>query len=66
MRAGWYCWYNLLRKQRNAYQTTSVLVARYHLLELFGENRLYPTNLIAAFRRETEQATTETRAEAER
>jgi hypothetical protein len=30
-------------------------LARYHLLELIGENRLYPTNrhAIAAFRRET-------------
>jgi hypothetical protein len=34
----------------------------YHLLELIGENRLYPTNrhAIAAFRRETGQATPET------
>jgi len=44
-----------------ANQPTAALLARYHLLELIGENRLYPTNrhAIAAFRRETG----ETRAE---
>ena len=38
---------------------TSALLARYHLLKLIGENRLYPTNrhAIEAFRRETGQAT---------
>jgi MFS superfamily sulfate permease-like transporter len=42
-----------------ANQPTSAWLARYHLLELIGENRLYPTNrhAIAAFRRETGQAT---------
>jgi high affinity sulfate transporter 1 len=38
---------------------TSALLARYHLMPLIGENRLYPTNrhAIEAFRRETGQAT---------
>jgi sulfate permease, SulP family len=42
----------------SANQPTSALLARYHLLELIGENRLYPTNrhAIAAFRSETGQA----------
>ena len=36
-----------------ANQSTTALLSRYHLLELIGENRLYPTNrhAIAAFRR---------------
>ena len=40
-------------------QSTINLLAHYHLLELIGENRLYPTNrhAIAAFRQETGQAT---------
>ncbi len=40
-----------------ANQTTANLLAHYHLLELIGENRLYPTNrhAIAAFRLETGQ-----------
>jgi high affinity sulfate transporter 1 len=44
-----------------ANQPTSALLARYHLLELIGKNRLYPTNrhAIAAFRRETEEARAE-------
>jgi sulfate permease, SulP family len=35
--------------------STTALLVRYHLLELIGENRLYPTNrhAIAAFRKET-------------
>ena len=39
-------------------QPTTDLLARYHLLELIGENRLYPSNrhAVAAFRRETGQA----------
>jgi SulP family sulfate permease len=42
--------------------STTALFKHYHLLELIGENRLYPTNrhAIAAFRRETGQATPET------
>ena len=42
-----------------ANQSTAALLAHYHLLELIGENRMYPTNrhAIAAFRRETKQAT---------
>jgi hypothetical protein len=42
-----------------ANQPTSAWLARYHLLELIGENRLYPTNrhVIAAFRRETGETT---------
>jgi MFS superfamily sulfate permease-like transporter len=44
-----------------ANQPTSALLANYHLLELIGENRLYPTNrhAISAFRQETGQATPE-------
>jgi len=42
-----------------ANQPTAALLARYHLLEVIGKNRLYPTNrhAIAAFRKETGQAT---------
>ena len=42
-----------------ANQSTAALLAHYHLLELIGENRLYPTNrhAIEAFRKETVQAT---------
>jgi len=42
-----------------ANQPTYALLAHYHLLELIGENRMYPTNrhAIAAFRQETGQAT---------
>jgi MFS superfamily sulfate permease-like transporter len=38
--------------------STSALLGRYHLMELIGENRLYPTNrhALAAFRQETGQA----------
>ncbi len=45
-----------------ANQSTVELLARYHLLKLIGEKRLYPTNrhAIAAFRRETGQAMAET------
>jgi MFS superfamily sulfate permease-like transporter len=45
-----------------ANQPTAALLAHYHLLELIGKNRLYPTNrhAIAAFREETGQATPET------
>jgi len=34
-------------------------LARYHLIKLIGENRLYPTNrhAIEAFRRETGETT---------
>jgi sulfate permease, SulP family len=41
-----------------ANQPTAALLAHYHLLELIGKNRLYPTNrhAIAAFREETGQA----------
>ena len=41
--------------------STTALLRHYHLLELIGENRLYPTNrhAIAAFRNETGQATPE-------
>ena len=48
-----------------ANQSTAALLAHYHLLELIGENRLYPTNrhAIAAFRKETGQATPVTPAE---
>ncbi|MCJ7501117.1 SulP family inorganic anion transporter [bacterium] len=48
-----------------ANQSTAALLAHYHLLELIGEKRLYPTNrhAIAAFRKETGQATPETTAE---
>jgi high affinity sulfate transporter 1 len=40
-----------------ANQPTSALLARYHLMPLIGENRLYPTNrhAVEAFRRETGQ-----------
>ena len=42
-------------------QTTSVLLEHYHLLELIGKDRLYPTNrhAIAAFRQETGQTMSE-------
>ena len=45
-----------------ANQSTTALLSRYHLLELIGKDRLYPTNrhAIAAFRQETGQATPET------
>jgi hypothetical protein len=48
-----------------ANQPTSALLAHYHLLELIGENRLYPTNrhAVAAFRQETGQVTPEITAE---
>jgi len=48
-----------------ANQSTTALFSRYHLLELIGENRLYPTNrhAIATFRRETSQSTPETTVE---
>jgi SulP family sulfate permease len=48
-----------------ANQSTSELLAHYHLLELIGNNRLYPTNrhAIAAFRREMRQATPEAASE---
>jgi len=48
-----------------ANQSTAALLAHYHLLELIGEKRLYPTNrhAIAAFRRETGLVTVETTAE---
>ena len=48
-----------------ANKPTAALLAQYHLLKIIGENRLYPTNrhAIAAFRRETGQATPETMAE---
>jgi len=38
-----------------ANQSTAALLAHYHLIEMIGENRLYPTNrhAIAAFRKET-------------
>jgi high affinity sulfate transporter 1 len=44
-----------------ANQPTAALLGRYHLLELIGENRLYPTNrhAIAAFRRETGETSEE-------
>ena len=46
-----------------ANQPTSALLANYHLLELIGKNRMYPTNrhAIAAFRQEMGQATLEER-----
>ncbi len=49
----------------HANQSTSALLAQYHLLELIGENRLYPTNrhAIAAFCGEMGQAMPETTAE---
>jgi len=39
-------------------QSTATLLSRYHLLELIGADRLYPTNrhAITAFRKETGQA----------
>jgi hypothetical protein len=45
--------------------STTALFRHYHLLELIGEKRLYPTNrhAIAAFRKETGQATPETAGE---
>jgi high affinity sulfate transporter 1 len=45
--------------------STATLLRHYHLLELIGENRMYPTNrhAIAAFRRETGQAKPVTPAE---
>ncbi len=48
-----------------ANQSTAELLAHYHLLELIGKNRMYPTNrhAIAAFRKETVQATLENTAE---
>ena len=41
--------------------SATALLSRYHLVELIGENRLYPTNrlAIAAFRLETGPATPE-------
>ena len=47
-----------------ANQPTSALLAQYHLMKLIGEDRLYPTNrhAIAAFRKETGQATPKTTA----
>ena len=44
--------------------STTALLRHYHLLELIGENRMYPTNrhAIAAFRMETERAMLETTA----
>ena len=40
-----------------ANQPTAALLAKYHLLDLIGENRLYPTNrhAVAAYRQEHEQ-----------
>lgn len=48
-----------------ANQSTAALLSRYHLLELIGDNRLYPTNrhAIEAFRKETGKTTPETTAE---
>jgi MFS superfamily sulfate permease-like transporter len=45
-----------------ANQPTAALLAKYHLLKLIGENRLYPTNrhAIEAFRQEAGQAAPET------
>jgi MFS superfamily sulfate permease-like transporter len=42
--------------------TTTALLAHYHLLELIGKDRLYPTNrhAIEAFRRETGETTPKT------
>jgi MFS superfamily sulfate permease-like transporter len=47
-----------------ANQPTTALLARYHLMKLIGEDRLYPTNrhAIEAFRKETDQATPKTTA----
>lgn len=41
-----------------ANQPTSAVLEHYHLMELIGENRLYPTNrhAVAAFRQEVDQA----------
>ena len=46
-------------------RTTAALLERYHLRNLIGANRLYPSNhhAIAAFRQEWVQATPETTAE---
>jgi hypothetical protein len=43
----------------------TALLKQYHLLELIGEKRLYPTNrhAIVAFRKETVQAMSETTTE---
>ena len=43
-------------------QTTGALLSRYHLLELIGKSRLYPTNrhAMAAFRQDAMHATPET------
>jgi SulP family sulfate permease len=48
-----------------ANQSTTALLSRYHLLEMIGKNRLYPTNrhAITAFRQETGQAMPETKKE---
>jgi SulP family sulfate permease len=48
-----------------ANQSTAALLEHYHLLELIGENRMYPTNrhAIAAFRRETGKAVSGTTTE---
>jgi SulP family sulfate permease len=45
-----------------ANQSTTALLSRYHLLELIGKDRLYPTNrhAIAAFRKEIGQVAPET------
>jgi sulfate permease, SulP family len=45
-----------------ANQPTAALLAKYHLLKILGENRMYPTNrhAIAAFRDEPGPATSET------
>jgi MFS superfamily sulfate permease-like transporter len=45
-------------------QSTYALLSSYHLLELIGKNRLYPTNrhAMAAFRQETIKTTPETAA----
>jgi SulP family sulfate permease len=47
-----------------ANQSTTALLRHYHLLELIGENCLYPTNrhAISAFRKETGKAVSETSA----
>jgi len=48
-----------------ANQSTAALLAHYHLMELIGEKRMYPTNrhAIEAFRQETGQTTPESTAE---
>ena len=40
-------------------RSTAALLANYHLIELIGESRLYPSNrhALAAFRKETGKAT---------